>query len=498
MNKILLIYPPYERFKGSFCRDFPLGLGQLATILDLKDYEAMIYNADFNAKQAQEQHGVGSLTEKTKNQSLFVDNFNNKNFPIWQEANDRIEQFAPDMIGIYTTTSALPVVIRLLKIIKEKLPGCIIVLGGPHVTILPDEIMKIPEVEFALMGEADYTLPMLCDSLRDGNTDYKNIPGLAYRENGDVIINRSYDFIKDLDKLPMIRRDLILDEDSYPSYIIGGVIMGSRGCPYNCTFCASATIWRRQVRYRDPIKIVDELHYLRDRYEVFEFGFWDDTFTINKKNVFTFCDELNRRGVKFLWSCATRANLIDEPMVKKLKESGCVNVAIGIESGSNKVLKMMKKGITVDMVSNASKILKKHGIGMSATFIMGLPYETAQDIRMTIELIRNIRPDSVNLSTFFPYPGTEAYEEVVKLGLMPADFDWANNLELSHHSLANRFNPNIPDDEFRALMEEALAAATEVNRLTFRKKMRRYWNNKDRYLEDPIGLVKRVVARISR
>lgn len=495
MNKVLLVYPPYERLKGGICRDFPIGLGQLATMLDLKGYETAVYNADFQTSDKSNADQANDLLKITEAQSDYKNNFLDTDLYIWSEIKGCISRYTPDIVGIYTTTVGLPIVIKILNIIKDINPDCITILGGPHVTLLPDNVMKISQVDFAIMGEAEYSLPRLCDALQAGNNSYQSIPGLCYRNNDDVVINRNYEVIDNLDKLPHAKRELTLNEKDYPGYIIGGVIMGSRGCPYNCTFCASAAIWNRQVRYRNPEKIVEELSYLKNRYNIYEFSFWDDTFTIKKENVYKFCDFLMQTNMKFNWTISTRANLVDEDVVKKLKQAGCNSILIGIESGSDNVLKMMKKGITVAMVREAAKIIRKHGLSLGASFIVGLPYESADDMRKTINLINEIRPDGLNLSTFFPYPKTEAYEEVVRQGLFPDDYDWTKNTDLSHHSLINRFNAKVTDEEYRIVLQEGLELVSQLNKPTMKKKMKRYWHNRHRYMEDPVGLVQRLVKR---
>lgn len=379
---------------------------------------------------------------------------------------------------------------------KQINKNCITVLGGPHVTVLPDEVMVKREVDFILMGEAEYSLTELCNELKKGTLNLKKIAGLGYREGQKIIINKDYDFIQDLKALPFVNRDLILNIESYPKWVIGGIIMGSRGCPYNCTFCASAAIWKRRIRYRAVDDIIAELKFLKSKYGITGFVFMDDTFTISRKRVKEFCDELIRENMGLEWSCSSRADFIDKPILEILKRAGCKGISIGVESGSNKILRLMKKGVTVENIRRAAKLIKRYGFEFTALFVVGLPYETANDIRKTIDIIKEIKPDKMNISTFFPYPGTEAHVEVVKQGLLPANYDWANNLELGHHSLHNCFTPHIQPEELKGLITEAIEIAYNVNKPKMRNTLKKYWRRRNLYVLHPGDTVKKLVAKI--
>ena len=477
--------------------EFPIGLGYLATMLNINGYEALIYNAEHSSSKT-EKLDNSDILNRTKGQENFIRNALDEEYYVWVEIKRYLENLQPDLVGVYTTTVAYPIVLKILSLAKQIKKNCITVLGGPHVTVLPDEIMGKREVDFILMGEAEYTLVELCNELKESTLNFKKIAGLGYRDGEKVIINKSYDFIKDLEDLPFVNRDLILNIESYPNWVIGGIIMGSRGCPYNCTFCASAAIWKRRIRYRAVDNIIAELKYLKGQYGITAFVFMDDTFTIHRKRVKEFCEKLIRENIALEWRCSSRADFINEQILDILKRAGCSGISVGVESGSDRILRLMKKDVTVEDTRRAAELIKKYGLEFTALFVVGLPYETANDIRKTIDIIKEIKPDRVNISTFFPYPGTEAYTEVVKHGLLPADYDWANNLELGHHSLHNYFTPHIPPEELKELIIEANEIARQVNKTKMRDTVKKYWRRRKLYISHPGDTVKKMATRFKR
>ena len=494
MNKVLLIYPPYERLRGALGRDYPIGLGHLATMLRREGVEAWVYNADFSRQDLA--HTYGDILQKTESQDFFINNFHDDQHPAWQDCWQCFRDQMPQMVGLYTTTVSYPVALKLLRGFKRISPEVITVLGGPHVTLLPGEVMAHPEVDYLLMGEADFTLPQLCRELDRTQPDLSGINGLGYRQGEQVIINREYKYIDDLAALPLVQREYTLFEEEYPGDLLGGQVMGSRGCPYNCTFCASASIWGHHVRFRSAQGILDELVYLKRRYHIKDFLFWDDTFTVNRKLVQEFCSLLKKANLGLNWACSTRADIISPDMLRALKEAGCKDITLGVESGSDQVLRAMKKKITVDQILRATALIKNFGMKLITCFVVGLPYESGEDIRKTIQIMKKIRPDATNFSTFFPYPGTEAYEETLRQGLIAPDFDWARNLSLGHHSFYNKFTAKISDQEYRDLIQEGLETAKYFNGPRLGKTLRKHWSYRDQYLADPWGTLGKVVRRL--
>jgi radical SAM superfamily enzyme YgiQ (UPF0313 family) len=191
----------------------------------------------------------------------------------------------------------------------------------------------------------------------------------------------------------------------------GTTIFSSRGCPFSCSFCSSREIFGNQLRFRTPQRVVDELQYLYDNYKIDCFYILDDTFTVNKKHVEGFCRELEKRRLKLIWGCETRVDLVDEDTFSLMRRSGCVQVDFGIESGSQKVLDILKKGIYVEDIRKAFAITKKVGLRTFANIMINNPGENLEDIKKTEELVKESNPDISTVWITTPYPGTQIYND---------------------------------------------------------------------------------------
>lgn len=483
--RVLLIYPPYERLKGFKVNIFPYNLGQLATCLEQDNHFARIYNADASPL-TRKAHKEYSEKNRASSQSDYVNSILDMQNPVWNEIRKTISDFHPDIVGITCMTATFPSALKVARIVKSingKLP---VVIGGCHPTVMPMDVIKRAEVDFVVKGEGELPLVQLCNYLdRRGGIELNDIKGLFYKENGRNIQNKPNDFIPDLNTLPMIRRDLLLfpeiyDSDSY------GKIMASRGCPYECSFCSSPAIWKKRVRYRSPEKINEELNYLKKEFKVYRFSFWDDTFTANKNRVLEFCNLLIKNNTRFAWSCFVRANTVDLEILRRLKRAGCYAISMGIESGSDKVLNLIKKRITVDMVRKAAKLIKEEGFLLSSFWMMGLPFETEEDMKKTINLMQELDLDHINFCTFVPEPMTELYSLCVEEGLLEKDIDWATKLDLSHHSTENYFNKNVSKERFKEILQNALKVVESCNKRTLEKKFKSFWLQRNYFLRPSV------------
>ena len=493
MHRVLLIYPPYERFRGLRNADFPLGLGSLATVLSQEGFQARLYNAEHELRPPEGQ-SRRSLTGRLESQDDFQGQALNMDSPIWRDIRQHLADFRPDLVGLYTTSLAMPIVVRLCALVKELFPGCPTVLGGPHATVMPEHAAGLPGVDYVIMGEGEHSLLELCRRLRDGRRDLDDIPGLGRRVEGETRLNRQTGFL-DANLLPRVDRDLLLDVEKFPPHLVGGTVMGSRGCPHQCTFCASPVIWRRHTQYRRVDLIMEEIRYLIGRFGISHFSFWDDTMGSSRRKLGELCQAMIEARLGVTWECSTRIDLLDDQVLSLLGRAGCISLALGVESGSDRVLKAMKKGVDTKTIRQRLALARRHGMQIVALFMMGLPYEDADDIRGTMRLMQDIRPTAVQLTTFVPYPGTEAHDEAVRQGLLPADFAWESNLSISDHSRYNRFTNLIPDDEYRRLVGEAFALASRLSRPTRWKKLRRHWLNRHKYLARPGYYLGRLLGR---
>ena len=335
---------------------------------------------------------------------------------------DEVRKFRPEVIGISATTPQIPLVKELVKHLREEMPPAFFVCGGVHVTALPEFSIKDLNIDCVVVGEGEYSMADLCERLEDGG-DLKDVKGIVYRdEDGKIVRNEGKPLIKDLDEVPFPAWHL-LDLEKYfaPPGPIRGLwlercthMICSRGCPYQCIFCASHLVFGRMVRRRSVSNVIEEIMFLMDKYKIDGIWFMDDTFTTSKKWVMDFSRGLRENKIDLKWCCQARVDTITEEMLMEMKKSGCEQLDFGVESGSERVLKALKKGISPQMVRDAFKLTKRLGLRALATFMIGNPNETKEDINTTFKLAKEIDPDYVNFYFITPYPGTELHDMAIK------------------------------------------------------------------------------------
>jgi len=239
-------------------------------------------------------------------------------------------------------------------------------------------------------------------------------------------------------------------------------------------------IWTEKVRYRSPQNVISEIKQINKFFKTQHFRFEDDSFTLNKKFINNFCDSLIQEKIGIQWWCETRANLVTEDLVKKMKHAGCDEITIGAESGDEETLKKIKKGITIEQIKNSSKILKKNHMIFSAFFLIGFPWETKTEIDKTILLMKELDPQQAFFSVATPYPGTELYDICKFEGLLPEKIDWST---FFHQSPDMYLNKNLERDECNRIIKETELLFEEHNK----KKLRGL------LISDPIYIAKRII-----
>ena len=452
--KILLINPPWYRFFDDELNAYPIGLCYIAGFLERNGYIAKVYNFDHKNDDTTTVTGSGMLSKYEQYLKILAD----MRHPIWKDVKDKISEERPDIIGISVMTPKYGAALNIAKIAKELNPGTVVVFGGVHPTIMPEETLKNEHVDYVVRGEGEQTFLELVKIIESKKSP-KKVLGTSFRQERKIIHNKNMPLIHDLNSLPYPARHLLVDKETYDSNAFGK-IFATRGCPYQCTFCGSNKVWSRVVRYRSPENVVDEIEYVKKTYGSTHFVFEDDSFTMDINFVKRVCDLLITRKVDIEWSCETRANLITDAMIKHMKAAGCTGIVIGVESGSPRVLKAIKKGITVEHIKNAAKIIKNNGILFSAFFMIGFPDETEDDINETIALMKDIGPFTAVLSIFTPYPDTEAYQECLKYGLIPKSIDWS---KFYHQSPEMHFNRRISKERFREIVKHTERIFDEHN-----------------------------------
>jgi len=335
-----------------------------------------------------------------------------------------IERERPQIAGISCFTPEFNDAIALAGQIKALDSGIKIVIGGVHATLRPKEFFfEGSPVDFAVIGEGEETFPELCRALMDGSREFEKIKGIAFmEEKKGFLATDARPLIHDLDSLALPAYDKI-DMAWYTApnpYAVRGLFLSSfyilvgRGCPSECTFCVSAELRKtvapgKALRCRSAKNVVDEIALLKDRYGIDSFYFIDDNFTLRRDLVSDICDELKARGLNLLWSCSARINTLNEEILKKMKAAGCVQVDLGVESGSDAVLKRLKKGINTRQIKEVFRACKRIGMRTFANILVNVPGETEAEVEETLNLLDEIRPSVTSFNIFIPYLGTEIY-----------------------------------------------------------------------------------------
>lgn len=329
----------------------------------------------------------------------------------------------PRLVGLTSTT---PQIVRGLNIAKQikELSNIPILFGGVHPTLLPEEVLRNDFVDFVIHGESEETIVEFVREFEDKKQFFK-IRGLAYKNGNELKINPFRPLISDLDRLPFPARHLLNSKWYFAPPKMRGTwtrstatVITSRGCPYRCIWCGSHLMFGRKVRRRSVNSVVQEIIQLRKDFDVDAVNFVDDTFTVNPEWVLKFCKELKKLKLKdFKWRCTARVNTVSLELLKAMKDAGCVQLDFGVESGSPKVLGILKKDTNLGMIMNAFDLAKKVGLKRFASFIVGTPGETKEDIFLTLKLLNRIKPDFSEFFFATPYPGTELYELAEKSGV---------------------------------------------------------------------------------
>ncbi len=350
------------------------------------------------------------LKEKGHSTSLICPhNFSEKNI------SDAIAKFKPELIAVSSVTDQINLAEKIIDFIhyKYNLP---IVLGGDHATVASEESINIKGVLGICVGEGEYALLELVEALEQ-KKDYSKIKNFWFKIDGKTVKNSLRPLIQDLDKLPFPDREIF---DSIIDVSDELEFMGSRGCPYQCSYCINRTLMKaysgcgKYVRFRSVDNIIKEIKETLSRYKTAKVLFHDDTFTLNKDWLKEFSQKYPKEiGMPYIAN--GRVETMDEEVVKMLKDSGCVEIKIGVEVGNEKLRKeVLNRNMTNEQIINVFKLCGRYGVPTTSFNMVGLPYETEENIKETIELNKKIKPLRMGVSIFRPYPGTELYEKCKK------------------------------------------------------------------------------------
>jgi len=342
-----------------------------------------------------------------------------------------VKEHVPEVIGITANTIQIKSAWQVAQELKE-ITGAPIVLGGPHPTFLPAESVERPEIDIVVRSEGEITWVDLCAHLETGES-LEGVQGITYQQDGKVIHNPDRPVITDVDSLPFPAYHLFkldhytnlqptLDHIEGDSYSM----LTSRGCPYRCTYCSQ--VLPRRWRARSPENVLAEWRWLVKDLGAKEIGVLDDSFNIDRERVLAICDLIIAEGlnhVPWIMINGIRANLVDEELLGRMREAGCIRTAFGVESGTQRILDtVVDKHLTLDQVRAAFQAANAVGMETIGFFIIGLPGETEETMEDTIRFACELDPIVANFSMATPFPGTEMYNQVLEKGrLLVKDWD---------------------------------------------------------------------------
>ncbi len=456
--KILLINPPQTFYLGSEppAGSLPLGLMYLAAVLDSAGYKVEIldaFMADYEPKKEGDSITVGMP---------------------FGEIEAEIRRRQPDIVGISGPfTSQIGNTLKISELAKGVNPKILTVVGGPHVSTVPAEFMEEAKtVDIAVIGEGEYTLLEIAQYF-EGKRQLNDILGIAYRLNGKVTVNPKRPFITNLDELPFPAYHLVDMEHylsnkkiGYRSFQERAISMiTSRGCPFNCCFCAVHLHMGQGFRAHSAEYVLKHIQHVVDTYKVKNIFFEDDNLTFDLKRFEAICDGIIESKIKIGWETpnGVRADLLNMPLLKKMKKSGAVSIFVGVESGDQEILnKIVCKSLNLDRVVEFAKNAKQIGLKTGAFYIIGFPGEKKENMQRTVDFALKMKRDydvGMHLFTATPTYGTRLYEQCKKNGYIASDLSSdalgssARNPKSGHSLISTE---DFTAEEVKEIAEKAL------------------------------------------
>lgn len=463
---ILIVDPPYIVLKGLPAdRGYNIGPVSLAAYLRKEGIRSAVLTGDLLMDYRITNPVANVIHEwRTTVKSLAAGQrqieraVNDRDHIVWKKLTDAIHQIDPKAVGIPYFTPMKSIVERVASLVREINPEIKIIVGSFHPTFCPEEVMKNPDFDFVIRGEGEIPLASLMKELAKDNPKLETVPGIYYRDKlGQVRSNPGVNPISNLDELPFLARDLVIncDYNIYRNHNIST----TRGCPYTCSFCADRRFWDGKVRRRSVENVIQEIKLLKKQYRVDSIDFVDGTFTYDRKYLETFCRTLIAERLDINWGCTARYDNIDEDLLKLMKQSNCYGLYFGLESGSERVLKSMDKKLTLENVMKVSEMVRDSGIMCISSVILGLPDETKEDIDKTIDLMKIFKTDFFDVNSYIPLPGSrlgDSLSEGEKVKI-----DWG---KVAYKSYDNYFSNAMSEDDFRKSQLEAYRIADNVRR----------------------------------
>ncbi|MFA6358389.1 MAG: radical SAM protein [Candidatus Omnitrophota bacterium] len=381
-----------EQITPNFMLNLEAGLLSLGGVLVKANYEVNVVN----------------LSQLIKDKKLITDAL------FCSNAAKFILKQGSDILGFNSRCDTYPITLNIARQCKQSNPKSVIIIGGPQATFTDYETLeKFSFVDVVVRGEGELTILELMNRLKE-HRGFEGIPGVTYRENGKIIKNKPRELIKDLNSLPLPAYSLLKGYQPAPDELKEGwaYIAIGRGCPYNCTFCSTGRLWQRYYRLKSPGKIIEEVVYLQKKYGIRRFYLGHDNLFTNKEDVKKIAKLLLQKKINIEWTCSSRIDSIDAELLKTAASSGCKRIFFGVESGSPKMQKIIKKNIKPQAVLAVIEECRKFNIFVILSFIMGFPEEREKDINATLELAMKSRVSGncyPYIRPLTPIAGTELF-----------------------------------------------------------------------------------------
>lgn len=347
---------------------------------------------------------------------------------------EAVAEIAPRLLVLECSTPSISSDLETAQAVKERVGDIYVALVGSHVTLFHQDILaENRAIDAVCRGEFELTVRELALALKGGG-DLSGVQGLSYQKEGQIRVNEPRPLIENLDSLPFPARHIVKSE-GYRGALYSGerptAMVSSRGCPYHCIYCLwPDTLYGHGFRARSAANVVAEMEQVVRDYGVDEIYFDDDCLTLSKKRVLEICRLVVERGLGVKWICQARVDTVDRESLTAMKEAGCHYILFGVESGSAQILEIMRKSMSLERARETFKICRELGIRSQAFFLFGIPGETHETIRETIEFAKELDPYSAQFAIAIPHPGTQLYDLCIEKGWLVCD-SWADFASLN-------------------------------------------------------------------
>lgn len=386
----------------------------------------------------------------------------------------KLEETNPAVVGVSSLTPQWPDTEIVMDLIKDYDKNILTVVGGPHVTALPEESVANSNVDVAVIGEGEGTIVEICQAALSGS-DLKDVDGIAVRSDGQIIRTKEREKNKKLDQIPFPAHDLLPEPSFYNPFPAWGksgnfsCMISGRGCPYSCSFCDVTEQQGKRYRLRSAENVVSELKWLYQAFKVKTFSFRDPSVICNRRRLLEICRLIKDNDLNIVWTCSSRANEVDYEMLEAMKDAGCRRVQYGIEVGNTEMLKEIKK-VDKERVIEAVRDTRKAGISAHGYFLFGFVEETPETIQETIDFAKELELDSAGFGVMVPFPGTQEYDKYKELGLLLSedwrDYDVMGKPVYRHKNISNEQLARAPKIAYRSFYMRPKIIARHLGKMT--------------------------------